>query len=180
MINDVFFSSKLSLFCLEPNFIQLVEFVDRELVSFDSFWKTLHHSNKPVESPSTKPIARTNSSTVRPLPTQEAPVRNLQPVLPGILGYGSGSEYSQTSSMMPKPSTTTTTAKKSSGVTIPPPPPPSANRPPMQFISAGYKQPEEYAHLSPNEQLAQLQQQEGHRIQPTTGYSINKHFRQTQ
>ncbi len=112
-----------------------------------------------------------------PTTTYEAPVRNLQPVLPGILGYGSGSEYSQTSSMMPKPSTT----KKTSGVTIPPPPlPPSANRQPMQFVSAGFKQPVDYNHLSPSEQLAQLQQQEGHRIQPTTGYSINKHFRQQQ
>lgn len=154
----------------------MVEFVDRELVSFDSFWNTLHHSNKSFESPSTKPTTRsTNPSTIRSLPTQEAPVRNLQPILPGILGYGSGSEYSQTSSMMPKGSTT----KKSSGVAIPPPPP-SANRPAMQFVSAGYKQPIEYAHLSPSEQLAQLQQQEGHRIQPTSGHSINKHFRQTQ
>ena len=109
--------------------------------------------------------------------TYEAPVRNLQPVLPGILGYGSGSEYSQTSSMVPKPSTT----KKSSGVTIPPPPQSSsANRQPMQFVSAGFKQPVDYSHLSPNEQLAQLQQQESHRIQPTTSYSINKHFRQQQ
>lgn len=171
----IFLQNEIRYVCLEPNLVQLVEFVDRELVSFDSFWKTLHHSNKQVESPSTKPTNRVHSSNVRPLPTQEAPVRNLQPVLPGILGYGSGSEYSQTSAMMSKPSTT----KKSSGVTIPPPPP-SANRPPMQFVSAGFKQPEEYAHLSPTEQLAQLQQQEGHRIQPTTGYSINKHFRQTQ
>jgi hypothetical protein len=106
----------------------------------------------------------------------EPPVRNLQPVLPGIIGYGSGSEYSQTSSMMPKPST----IKKSIGVTIPPPPSSSTNRQPMQFVSAGFKQPVEYSHLSPSEQLAHLQQQEGHRIQPTTGYSINKHFRQQQ
>lgn len=156
--------------------IQLVEFVDRALVSFDSFWNTLHHSNKSVESPSTKPIPRsTNPSTVRSLPSQEAPVRNLQPVLPGILGYGSGSEYSQTSSMMPKGSTT----KKSSGVAIPPPPP-SSNRPAMQFVSAGFKQPDEFTHLSPSEQLAHVQQQQGHRIQPTTGYSINKHFRPPQ
>ncbi|CAF4081760.1 unnamed protein product [Rotaria sp. Silwood2] len=111
----------------------------------------------------------------------EAPVRNLQPVLPGLVNYGSGSEYSQTSSMMPKSSA----IKKSSGVTIPPPPQPqpsssTANRQPMQFISAGFKQPIEYTHLSPSEQLAQLQQQESHRIQPTSGYSINKHFRQQQ
>lgn len=77
--------------------------------------------------------------------------------------------------MMPKPST----MKKSSGVTIPPPPP-STNRQPMQFVSGGFKQPVDYAHLSPSEQLAQLQQQESHRIQSTTGYSINKHFRQQQ
>ena len=61
------------------------------------------------------------------------------------------------------------------------PPPPSAaaaaTRQPMQFISAGFKQTVEYAHVSPADQLAQLQQQEGHRIQPTTGYSISKHFR---
>jgi hypothetical protein len=112
------------------------------------------------------------------MPNYEAPVRNLQPVLTGIVNYGSGSEYSQTSSMMPKSSA----MKKSSGVTIPPPPPPSAstNRQPMQFVSAGFKQPVEYTHLTPGEQLAQLQQQEGHRIQPTSGYSINKHFRQQQ
>ena len=109
-----------------------------------------------------------------PMSNNEAPVRNLQPVLPGIVGYGSGSEYSQTSSMMPK----TSTVKKSSGVTIPPPPP--TNKQPMQFISAGFKQPVEYTHLTPSEQLAQLQQQESHRIQPTSGYSINKHFRQQQ
>jgi hypothetical protein len=168
-------------FFVEPNFIQLVEFVDRELVSFDSFWNTLHHSNKSSEPPPinrTIPVNHRQSSSQVLLPTTtnyEAPVRNLQPLLPGILGYGSGSEYSQTSSMMPKP----LTAKKSSGVTIPPPPP-SANRQPMQFVSAGFKQPVEYSHLSPSEQLAQLQQQEGHRIQPTTGYSTNKHFRQQQ
>jgi len=174
--------------------VQLVEFVDGELVSFDSFWNTLHHSNKSSETPTkqnqSSSINRnirypqqlnTSSQILLPITTtnNEAPVKNLQPVLPGIIGYGSGSEYSQTSSMMPKP----TTAKKSSGLTIPPPPPPassSANRQPMQFISAGFKQPVEYSHLSPSEQLAQLQQQEGHRIQPTTGYSINKHFRQQQ
>jgi hypothetical protein len=176
--------------------IQLVEFVDGELVSFDSFWNTLHHSYKSSETP-TKPIqsapinrnipsnlrypqqANTSSQVLLPTTNTEAPVRNLQPVLPGIIGYGSGSEYSQTSAMMQKSST----IKKSSGVTIPPPPPPpssSANRQPMQFVSAGFKQPVEYTHLSPSEQLAQLQQQEGHRIQPTTGYSINKHFRQQQ
>ena len=161
----------------------MVEFVDGEFVSFDSFWNTLHHSTKSSET-STKPVQSAPSnrnipSNLRyppPPTTNEAPVRNLQPLLPGIAGYGSGSEYSQTSSMMPKSST----MKKSSGVTIPPPPPPSssANRQPMQFVSAGFKQPVEYAHLSPSEQLAQLQQQESHRIQSTTGYSINKHFRQ--
>jgi len=172
------------VFFLEPNLIQLVEFVDGELVSFDSFWNTLHHSNKSSETPTKQNQSVPTNRNLR-YPQQssqvlnEAPVRNLQPVLPGILGYGSGSEYSQTSSMIPKPST----AKKSSGVTIPPPPPPqssSANRQPMQFISGGFKQPVEYTHLSPSEQLAQLQQQESHRIQPTTGYSINKHFRQQQ
>ncbi len=156
--------------------VQLVEFVDGELVSFDSFWNTLHHSTKPSESP-VKPINRNvrhpSSQILAPTTNNEAPVRNLQPVLPGLIGYGSGSEYSQTSAMMPKPST----IKKSSGVTIPPPP---VNRQPMQFVSAGFKQPVEYSHLSPSEQLAQLQQQESHRIQPTTGYSVNKHFRQQQ
>ncbi len=163
------------MFFVEPNFIQLVEYVDRELVSFDSFWNTLHHSNKPTEPPINRNRQQLSQVLV-PNTTYEAPVRNLQPVLPGILGYGSGSEYSQTSSMVPKPSTT----KKSSGVTIPPPPSSSSNRQPMQFVSAGFKQPVDYSHLSPHEQLAQLQQQESHRIQPTTSYSINKHFRQQQ
>lgn len=118
-----------------------------------------------------------------PQPTNnEPPLRHLKPVLTGLVNYGSGSEYSQTSSMMPKSST----AKRSSGITIPPPPtaaPTSsstANRQPMQFISAGFKQSVEYTHLSPNEQLAQFQQQESHRIQPNSGYSVNKHFRQQQ
>ncbi|CAF1081738.1 unnamed protein product [Adineta steineri] len=175
----------------EPNSIKLVEHVDGEIVSFDSFWKILHHANKSSEStkpmPST-PINRITTSLRHPQPSpqkfspmvnNEAPVRNLQPVLPGIVNYASGSEYSQTSAaIIPK----ATTMKKSSGVTIPPPPPSAsqANRQPMQFISAGFKQPVEYAHLSPSEQLAQLQQQENHRIQPTGGYSINKHFRQQQ
>ncbi|CAF3670362.1 unnamed protein product [Rotaria sp. Silwood1] len=185
----------------EPNFIQLVEFVDGQLISFDSFWNTLHHSHKSSET--TKPNQSTSlnrnipstltnvhysqqtnvsQKVILPMSNNEPPVRNLQPVLPGLVNYGSGSEYSQTSSMMPK----TSTIKKSSGVTIPPPPPPSqplsstTSRQPMQFISAGFKQPVEYTHLSPSEQLAQLQQQESHRIQPTSGYSINKHFRQQQ
>ncbi|CAF3604047.1 unnamed protein product [Rotaria sordida] len=176
----------------EPSLIQLVEFVDGHLVSFDSFWNTLHHSHKPSEI--TKPIQSTSSlnrnipstltnihysqqsKVILPMSNNEVPVRNLQPVLPGLVNYGSGSEYSQTSSMMPKSST----IKKSSGVTIPPPPSTTTNRQPMQFISAGFKQPVEYTHLSPSEQLAQLQQQESHRIQPTSGYSINKHFRQQQ
>ncbi|CAF3950478.1 unnamed protein product [Rotaria sordida] len=184
----------------EPNLIQLVEFVDGQLVSFDSFWNTLHHSHKSSETTTTtttKPIQSTSlnrnipstltnihysqqSKVTLPTSNNEAPVRNLQPVLPGLVNYGSGSEYSQTSLMMPKSST----IKKSSGVTIPPPPPPlsssTTNKQPMQFISAGFKQPAEYTHLSPSEQLAQLQQQESHRIQPTSGYSINKHFRQQQ
>ena len=113
-------------------------------------------------------------STPNPL----APVRNLQPLISGLVGYASGSEYSQTSSMMPKSSLP---LKKSSGAMIPPPPSAATaatpNRPTMQFISAGFKQPAEYSHLSPSEQLAQFQQQEGHRIQPSVGYSINKHFR---
>ena len=110
----------------------------------------------------------------------EVPIRHLQPVIPGMGNYGSGSEYSQTSSMIPKPST----IKKSSGVTVPPPPISSSSsampnrQAPIQFISAGFRQPIEYTHLSPSEQLAQLQQQESHRIQPTGTYSINKHFRQ--
>ncbi|CAF3353793.1 unnamed protein product [Rotaria socialis] len=167
----------------EPNLIQLVEFVDGALVSFDSFWNTLHHSHKSVEIPKPIQLNRHAPSTVAnprqaflPMPTNEAPVRNLQPVVAGLVNYGSGSEYSQTSSMMPKSSAT----KKPSGVTIPPPPAPSTNRQPMQFISAGFKQPVDYTHLSPSEQLAQLQQQGGHRIQSTGGYSINKHFRQQQ
>ncbi|CAF5133506.1 unnamed protein product [Rotaria magnacalcarata] len=165
----------------EPNLIQLVEFVDGALVSFDSFWNTLHHSRKSVEIPKPIQLNRHAPSTVTnprqaflPMATNEAPVRNLQPVVAGLVNYGSGSEYSQTSSMMPKSSTT----KRPSGVTIPPPP--STNRQPMQFISAGFKQPVDYAHLSPSEQLAQLQQQGGHRIQSTGGYSINKNFRQQQ
>ncbi len=168
------------LVILEPDLIQLVEFVDGELISFDAFWNTLHHSNKSSEP--TKPIQSTSANlrypqVLLPKTTNEAPVRNLQPVLPGIVGYGSGSEYSQTSAMISK----STTLKKSSGVTIPPPPPSaSTTRQPMQFVSAGFKQPVDYTHLSPSEQLAQLQQQQGHRIQSTGGYSVNKHFRQQQ
>lgn len=151
---------------LEPNIVQLVELVEGQIISFDAFWRTLHlpQTAKPVE-------LTTNPS---------APVRNLQPLISGLVGYASGSEYSQTSSMMPKSSLP---MKKSSGAMIPPPPPSAAattttpNRPTMQFVSAGYKQPAEYSHLSPSEQLAQFQQQEGHRIQPGVGYSINKHFR---
>lgn len=163
---------------LEPNQIQLVEFVDGEFVSFDSFWRTLHQSSKPSEPPKPAPSAPINrlatSQRFPPTTTTEAPVRHLQPHLPGIGGYGSGSEYSQASAMMPRASA----MKKSSGVTIPPPP--AIGRQPMQFISAGFKQPAEYGHLTPGEQLAQLQLQEGHRIQPTGGYSVNKHFRPPQ
>ena len=167
--------------CVEPNFVQLVEFVDGEAVSFDSYWNTLHHSTKSSDTP-TKSFQRPPIRQSQPayIPEVQPPVRNIQPILPGIVNYGSGSEYSQSSSMYPKSST----MKKSSGVTIPPPPlttTTSSNRQPMQFISAGFKQPVEYAHLSPSDKLAQVQQQESHRIQPTTGgYSINKYFRQPQ
>ncbi|UJR09280.1 hypothetical protein I4U23_013525 [Adineta vaga] len=168
----------------EPNLVQLVEYVDSELVSFEAFWKTLHHSNKSSELTKPMPSAPinrlpTNQRYSQPTINNEAPVRHLQPVLPGIIGYGSGSEYSQMSSMVPKPGS----IKKSSGVTIPPPPPPlstSTTRQPMQFVSAGFKQPNDYGHLTPSEQLAQLQQQQSHRIQPTSGHSINKHFRSQQ
>lgn len=164
----------------EPNFVQLVEFVDGEAVSFDSYWNTLHHSTKSSDTPTKalqRPVRQSQPTYIPEVAPPPPQIRNIQPVLPGIVNYGSGSEYSQTSSMLPKSST----MKKSSGVTIPPPPPSTTNRQPMQFISAGFKQPVEYAHLSPSEQLAQVQQQEGHRIQPTTGgYSINKYFRQQQ
>ncbi|CAF2836696.1 unnamed protein product [Rotaria sp. Silwood2] len=71
----------------------------------------------------------------------EASIRNLQPVLPGIGGYGSGSEYSQTSSMMPKSSI----IKNSSGVTIPLPPASSSkNLQSIQIVSADFKQSDEY------------------------------------
>lgn len=149
----------------EPNVVQLVDMIDGAMVSFESFWHTLHQTNnKPAEP------TKTTSNT-------SAPVRNLQPLMPSLVGYASGSEYSQTSSIVGK----SAPLKKPSGVMIPPPPIPSltttSTRPTMQFISAGFKQPTEYTHLSPSEQLAQFQQQEGHRIQPTAGYSINKHFR---
>jgi hypothetical protein len=108
----------------------------------------------------------------------EASVRNLQPVLPSIGGYGNGSEYSQTSSIMPKSST----IKNSSDVTILlPPVSSSTNRQPMQFLSAGrFKQSDEYSYLSSNEQLVHLQEQQNHRIQLTSSYLINKYFRQQQ
>ncbi|CAF1317742.1 unnamed protein product [Adineta ricciae] len=166
----------------EPDSVQLVESVDNELVSFESFWKTLHHSNKSSEISkpiSSAPINRlTTNQRYPPPPTtnNEAPVRHLQPVLPGIVGYGSGSEYSQPPVVLSK----TGSMKKSSGATIPPPPPLSTTRQPMQFISAGFKPTADLGHLTPSEQLAQFQQQEGHRIQSTGGYSINKHFRPQQ
>ena len=142
--------------------IQLVDLVDGQISSFESFWKTLH-------------VTSSNHKHVETTTNPSAPVRNLQPVISGLVGYASGSEYSQTSSMMPKSSLT---MKKPSGAMIPPPPlPTTSNRPTLQFISAGFKQPMEYTHLSPSEQLAQFQQQESHRIQPNNSYSINKHFR---
>ena len=158
---------------LEPNLVQLVDLVEGELVSFESFWHTLHHTSKPAATPS-RPVTSSNVRQAHPSPpgvvappNPEPPVRHLQPIIPGLVSYASGSEYSQTSSMMKKPS----------GAMVPPPPLPAATRQPMQFISAGFKQPVEYTHASPAEQLAQFQQQEGHRIQPTTGYSISKHLR---
>ena len=160
----------------------MVELVDNELVSFESFWKTLHHSNKSSEISKpilSAPINRLTTNQRYPPPpniNNEAPVRHLQPVLPGIVGYGSGSEYSQPPVALSK----TSSMKKSSGVTIPPPPPLSTTRQPMQFISAGFKPATDLGHLTPGEQLAQFQQQEGHRIQSTGGYSINKHFRPQQ
>ncbi|CAF4081766.1 unnamed protein product, partial [Rotaria sp. Silwood2] len=78
----------------EPNLIQLVEFVDDQLVSFDSFWNTLHHSHKSSETiksiPSTSlnrniPSSLTNvhyvqqsivsQKAILPMSNNEAPVR---------------------------------------------------------------------------------------------------------
>ena len=168
---------------LEPNVIQLVELVDRAIVSFDAFWRTLHNPNRPVE-PIPRHVPTGNPRYVQqhtsspapfaPMAMNQAPMRPTHPSLMGLAPYGSGSDVSQGSSMMPKPGG----IQRSSGATVPPFV--SANKPPLQFISAGFKAPTEYAHLTPGEQLAQLQNQEGHRIQPssTGAYSINKHFRQ--
>jgi hypothetical protein len=172
------------IFDLEPNVIQLIDLVDGQVVSFDSFWHTLHQTSKPSESitsvgnhrsePTTVHVRhgqQTNSlSTARiSMSIKEPPIHHLQALPSGLVNYGSGSEYSQTSAIIPK----LMSIKQSENTVLTS----SIDRPTMQFVSAGFKQPVEYTHLSPREQLAQFQQQESHRIRPGTGYAINKHLR---
>ena len=157
---------------LEPNIIQLVDLVDGEVVSFEALWRTLHQSQQKTSNSNTRTAPpsmgrTTNGSLSMPGPTlkSEPVVHHLQPVFHGISQYASESEHSNLSSALKRPS----------GATIPPPPAPNQNvRMPMQFVSAGFKQPSEHGHLSPDQLLAQFQQQEGHRIQSNNGYSSRK------